>query len=344
MLVTKQRRGVTVVELSFVIAIMAIIALPFTEFLSQNIKNTLFSSKQLKEQMILEQVMQDMEKHLRSAVSAPLAIDISTPNKITFYSQDPTSNTNSQPTVTQYTYQLKSDDHLFYKNGAVFPDGQEAGTITDLACSLASGSITIDLNPPQNAALSTNTELKKTVHLLNTYINTYINTYTITASAGPNGSITPAGTTTVNYGSNQIYTITPSTGYHLASLSVDGSSVSIASSSIFLDVTTKVSSKVSGGTLSVAATNTNFTDPDVGVYKRLSVMYSYNGVLGRKTVDENDTLNLPNVSQSPYDLKILSAFYGTFATPSDLGYYIAPSYTFTGVTANHTIVATFAHN
>ena len=36
-----------------------------------------------------------------------------------------------------------------------------------------------------------------------------IDTYTITASAGANGTISPSGHVTVNYGANQTFTITP---------------------------------------------------------------------------------------------------------------------------------------
>jgi hypothetical protein len=52
-----------------------------------------------------------------------------------------------------------------------------------------------------------------------------INVYTITASAGANGSIAPPGSTNVNYGGGQNYTITPGTGYHVADVLVDGASV-----------------------------------------------------------------------------------------------------------------------
>ena len=49
-------------------------------------------------------------------------------------------------------------------------------------------------------------------------------TYTITSSVtGGNGTIAPLGTTNVNYGSNQVYTMTPITGYHIDSVFVDGS-------------------------------------------------------------------------------------------------------------------------
>ena len=49
-----------------------------------------------------------------------------------------------------------------------------------------------------------------------------IDTYTITATAGANGSIAPAGATVVNSGDNQAYTISPAAGYHVADVLVDG--------------------------------------------------------------------------------------------------------------------------
>ncbi len=51
---------------------------------------------------------------------------------------------------------------------------------------------------------------------------TAIPTYTITASAGTNGSISSAGTTTLMRGQGKIYSITPSNGYKIASVKVDG--------------------------------------------------------------------------------------------------------------------------
>jgi hypothetical protein len=50
-------------------------------------------------------------------------------------------------------------------------------------------------------------------------------TYTITASAGTGGSISPAGAKSVTAGGSQSYTVTPSTGYYVASVLVDGTSV-----------------------------------------------------------------------------------------------------------------------
>ena len=67
--------------------------------------------------------------------------------------------------------------------------------------------------------------------------NFAINTYTITASAGPNGTVAPAGVTTVNYGAGQSYLITADSGYHVLYVLVDGVSVGAVTSYAFTNVT-----------------------------------------------------------------------------------------------------------
>ena len=47
-----------------------------------------------------------------------------------------------------------------------------------------------------------------------------LDTYTVTASAGPGGSISPSGATTVNHGGTPVFTVTPDPGYHITG--VDG--------------------------------------------------------------------------------------------------------------------------
>ena len=64
-----------------------------------------------------------------------------------------------------------------------------------------------------------------------------IDTFTVTASAGANGSISPSGTVTVNRGASQTFTITPATGYHVANVMVDGTSVGAVTSYTFSNVT-----------------------------------------------------------------------------------------------------------
>src|SRR5207244_10398601 len=57
-----------------------------------------------------------------------------------------------------------------------------------------------------------------------------ITTHVITASAGANGSITPAGAVAVNDGDNQSFTITPAAHYHVLDVKVDGVSVGAVAS------------------------------------------------------------------------------------------------------------------
>ena len=60
--------------------------------------------------------------------------------------------------------------------------------------------------------------------------------YTITASAGNGGTINP-GTTTVNCGGSQTYTIVPNEGYMISDVTVDGQSVGSVSTYSFTNVT-----------------------------------------------------------------------------------------------------------
>jgi len=64
-----------------------------------------------------------------------------------------------------------------------------------------------------------------------------INTYTITATVGANGTVTPPGITTINYAGNQTFTISPSVGYEVTDVLVDGSSVGAILSHPFTNVT-----------------------------------------------------------------------------------------------------------
>jgi Big-like domain-containing protein len=62
-------------------------------------------------------------------------------------------------------------------------------------------------------------------------------TLTITAAAGPNGAISPAGATTVAFGASQAYTITPNPGFTVSALVVDGTMLPGATSYTFANVT-----------------------------------------------------------------------------------------------------------
>jgi len=60
--------------------------------------------------------------------------------------------------------------------------------------------------------------------------------YTIVATAGANGSIIPSGENTVTLGDNLTFDISPSSGYHILDVLVDGASVGAVSSYTFYNV------------------------------------------------------------------------------------------------------------
>lgn len=61
--------------------------------------------------------------------------------------------------------------------------------------------------------------------------------FTITATAGNGGTIAPTGATKVYKGTSKAFTITPNEGYHVDSLTVDGTAVDVVTEYTFSDVT-----------------------------------------------------------------------------------------------------------
>lgn len=61
--------------------------------------------------------------------------------------------------------------------------------------------------------------------------------FTITATAGEGGTIAPTGATKVYKGTSKAFTITPNAGYHVDSLTVDGTAVNVVTEYTFSDVT-----------------------------------------------------------------------------------------------------------
>jgi hypothetical protein len=220
---------------------------------------------------------------------------------------------------------------------------------------------------------------------------------TITASAGANGSISPSGITTVNCAGNQTYTISPNAGSAVASVLVDGTSVGTVTTYTFTGVTTNhtisatfgvvnytITASAGGngaisptGSVSVASgTNKTFTiTPAVGftvasvLVDGLSVgavtTYTFSGVTANHTISAtfaavvvNYTITASagaNGAISPSGpVSVTSGTNKTFAITPNAGFTVAgvlvdgasvgavTSYTFSGVTANHTISATFA--
>ena len=157
-----------------------------------------------------------------------------------------------------------------------------------------------------------------------TIVGTFaINTYTITASSGANGAVTPAGVTTVNYGATPTYAITPATGYHVADVLVNGTSVGAVTSYTFPSVT---------GDKTISATFA------INTYT-ITASSGANGAVtpvGVTTVNYGATPTYAITPASGYnvvDVLVNSTSVGAVT-----------SYTFPSVTTDKTISATFAQN
>jgi hypothetical protein len=147
------------------------------------------------------------------------------------------------------------------------------------------------------------------------------NTYTITASAGPNGSVSPGGVTNVTYNASQGYTITAAPGFHVLDVLVDGASVGAVTSYTFSNVAANhtISATFDNDTYNVfASANTGGSIAPSGAIVVTS------GSNQGFTITANANYHL-------VDVLVDSVSVGPVAT-----------YTFSNITANHSISAVFA--
>ncbi len=144
--------------------------------------------------------------------------------------------------------------------------------------------------------------------------------FTITASAGANGSISPVGKVTVAEGANQTFRITPSPGYKLASLTVDGSSLTPATSYTFSKVTRNHS--ISAAFAPITHTITS----SAGEHGSINPS-------GTVTVNQGANRHFAITADTGYHVKNVVV--------DGVSKGAISSYTFTTVEANHTIRASF---
>jgi hypothetical protein len=147
--------------------------------------------------------------------------------------------------------------------------------------------------------------------------------YTITASAGDGGSINPSGEVSVEEGSNQSFTITANTGYHIVDVLVDGSSEGAVSTYTFS---------------SVAANHTivaSFAETTVPVYTITASAGEGGNIspLGQVSVEEGSSQIFTITANTGYVIS------DVLADGTSVG--AISSYTFSSVAANHTIAASF---
>ena len=150
-----------------------------------------------------------------------------------------------------------------------------------------------------------------------------INTYTITASAGSNGSISPTGTTTLNYGDSQTYTMTPNSGYHVSAVTVDGSGAGTGNTYPFTNVT-------ANHTISVAFA------ADATTY---DVVASAND---GGSVTPGGTTTWAAGTSPVYTIVTLDGYQCDDVLVDGVSVGTPATYTFTSIAAPHTISATFS--
>ena len=155
-------------------------------------------------------------------------------------------------------------------------------------------------------------------------VNAVVKTYTITATAGEGGSITPAGDVTVTCDGTQSFSITAAAGYYVEDVLVDGASVGAVNNYVFSGVTEDHTIEVTFHaydsltyTISASAGDNGTITPagDSTVLHGASVTYVF-------TADEYYTIDSVIVDGN------------VLPTP-------VRSYTFSNVTADHTIRVTF---
>ena len=147
-------------------------------------------------------------------------------------------------------------------------------------------------------------------------------TYTITASAGSNGAISPSGKSTLNSGDNLTYTITPASGYQVAAITVDGTSVSAVSSYRFANV--EANHTISAAFSPIPTYTISATYQGSGSISPAGAVSVNSGSSAQFAITANTGYQISNVVVDGQSVGAVS------------------SYTFTNVTANHSILASFA--
>jgi hypothetical protein len=149
-------------------------------------------------------------------------------------------------------------------------------------------------------------------------------THTITSSAGANGTISPSGIVTVNSGANKTFTITPATNYKITDVTVDGSSVGIVNSYTFYNVT-------ANHTISVNFAQNTLTTYTITATNGANGAISPSGLITLKSGTNQIFTITPNTGYEITDVLVDGISKGK-----------ENNYTFSNITANHTIEASFS--
>ncbi len=225
---------------------------------------------------------------------------------------------------------------MWHKLFEIFKGKQKGFTFIELAIaiaitgSLAAGTAAATANLYKGTkAVQTNSKLVYNVavatptNIPNITMPSISSRYLIGGSAGTGGTISPSGTTQLNWGANQTFTISPNQGYSIASVLVDGASVGAVSTYSFTNVT-------ANHTISCSFSQNQYTiNVSAGAGGTISpsnaVILNWGG---------NQTFTItPSGGYAIASVLVDGSSVGTVST-----------YSFTSVTANHTISCSFTQN
>ena len=155
--------------------------------------------------------------------------------------------------------------------------------------------------------------------------------YTLTATAGSGGSITPSGSMVVSQGASQTYAVTPNANYYIASVSVDGAVVSSNVTTYSYTFSNVAANHTLSATFAATASTTaGYT---------ITASAGANGSISpTATVTKGASQTFTATPNTGYYVVSVVVDGTTVASNIPKGGY---SYTFSNVTASHTISATF---
>ncbi|MEL6356478.1 MAG: carbohydrate-binding protein, partial [Bacteroidota bacterium] len=147
--------------------------------------------------------------------------------------------------------------------------------------------------------------------------------YTITAAAGPDGAISPNGTTSVLQGGNQSYSITPNPNYEIADVLVDGVSQGAISSYTF--------------------SNVNADATITASFSAIPVFYNITATAGPNgSISPNGTVSVGEGGSQSFTITPLVGYEVADVVVNGVSQGAITSYTFNNVTSDGTISASFS--
>jgi hypothetical protein len=147
--------------------------------------------------------------------------------------------------------------------------------------------------------------------------------YTVTATAGAGGSISPSGMVSVPQGTNKTFNVTPNGGYTIADVLVDAVSQGAVPSYTFTNVTANHTITAS--------------------FSAIPVNYTVTATAGAGgSISPSGMVIVPEGTNQTFDITPDSGYVIDDVLVDAVSQGVVPSYTFTNVTANHTITASFS--